>query len=143
MFTTSPNNQMRFFNGTSAATPLTARAATLVWGKTPSLTRNQVVNKLVSTGESTSCGFAASTPRLDVRKALRGTSETALVGELLDPATGFSPSPETTPVTAKLYSGTGRQLKDTRSGYVSALLRKPISITSGQVIGPSTDALPQ
>jgi hypothetical protein len=153
-------------SGTSQATPMVAGAAALVWGKTPTLSRNQVVNTLVSTGEKTSCGFAASTPRLDVRKALLGTSETALVGMILDPVTGLAPSPDTTPVTAKLFSGTtllksddtnqsgfyemtelaagtGMQLKDTRSGYVSATLRKPISITSGQVAGPFTDALPQ
>jgi hypothetical protein len=136
----------------------------LVWGKTPSLTRDQVVNKLVSTGEKTSCGFAAPTPRLDVRKALLGTPETAIVGQLLDPETGNAASP---PATAKLYSGTtllksdtanesgfyemtgltagtGRTLKATGgSGYVNANVRKGISIVSGQVAGPSTDALPQ
>jgi thermitase len=163
---TVPNGGFTNLGGTSMATPMVAGAAALVWGKTPSLTRNQVVNKLVSTGETTSCGFAASTPRLDVRKALRGTSETALVGMILDPVTGFAPSPDTTAVTAKLLSGTtllksdatnrygfyemtglaagtGLQLKDTRSGYVSATLRKPISITSGQVAGPFTEALPR
>jgi thermitase len=163
---TVPDSGFATFSGTSMATPMVAGAAALVWGNTPTLTRNQVVNTLVSTGEKTSCGFAASTPRLDVRKALLGTSETALVGMILDPVTGFAPSPDTTPVTAKLFSGTtllksddtnqsgfyemtelaagtGMQLKDTRSGYVSATLRKPISITSGQVAGPFTDALPQ
>jgi thermitase len=163
---TVPNSGFANLSGTSQAVPMVAGAAALVWGNTPTLTRNQVVNTLVSTGEKTSCGFAASTPRLDVRKALLGTSETALVGMILDPVTGFAPSPDTTPVTAKLFSGTtllksddtnqsgfyemtelaagtGMQLKDTRSGYVSATLRKPISITSGQVGGPFTDALPQ
>jgi hypothetical protein len=42
-----------------------------------------------------------------------------------------------------LAAGSGMQLKDTTSGYVSATLSKPISITSGQVAGPFTDALPQ
>jgi thermitase len=163
---TVPDSGFATFSGTSMATPMVAGAAALVWGNTPTLTRNQVVNTLVSTGEKTSCGFAASTPRLDVRKALLGTSETALVGMILDPVTGLAPSPDTTPVTAKLFSGTtllksddtnqsgfyemtelaagtGMQLKDTRSGYVSATLRKPINITSGQVAGPFTDALPQ
>jgi thermitase len=163
---TVPNSGFANNSGTSQASPMVAGAAALVWGNTPSLTAGQVVNMLRSTGEKTSCGFAASTPRLDVRKALLGTSETALVGMILDPVTGLAPSPDTTPVTAKLLSGTtllksddtnqsgfyemtelaagtGMQLKDTRSGYVSATLRKPISVTSGQVGGPFTDALPQ
>jgi len=144
---------------------MVAGAAALVWGKTPSLTRDEVVNKLVNTGESTSCGFAAPTPRLDVRKALLGTSETAIVGQLLDPETG-AVADATQPI-AKLYSGTtllksdtanesgfyemkgltagtGRTLKVTGgSGYVNANLRNGISIVSGQVAGPSTDALPR
>jgi subtilisin family serine protease len=159
------NNGYADKGGTSMATPMVAGAAALVWGTTPSLTRKEVVNKLVNNGEPTTCGFAVPTPRLDVRKAIRGTTETALVGQLLDPATGTAPLPETTPATAKLYAGTtllhsdatnasgfyemtglaagtGRQLKDTRSGYVSATLRRPISIASGQVAGPLTDALP-
>jgi hypothetical protein len=143
---------------------MVAGAAALVWGKTPSLTTDQVVNTLVSTGETTSCGYAAPTPRLDVRKALLGTSETAIVGQLLDPATGDAPGFGAPPVTAKLFSGTtllksdatteygfyemtgltagtGRTLKATRSGSVKGTLRKGISIVSGQVAGPSTDAL--
>jgi thermitase len=160
----SPNNGYRYLSGTSMASPMVAGAAALVWGKTPSLTRGQVVNKLVSTGEKTSCGFVAPTPRLDVRKALLGTSETAIVGQLLDPETGNAASP---PATAKLFSGTtllksdatnesgfyemtgltagtGRTLKVTGgSGFVNANLRKGISIVSGAVAGPSTDALPQ
>jgi hypothetical protein len=133
----------------------------LVWGKTPNLTRGQVVNTLVSTGEKTGCGFAAPTRRLDVRKALLGTSETAIVGQLLDPDSGFPPA------TAKLYSGTtllkadatnesgfyemtaltagtGMKLKATSGdGYVSGTLRNGISIVDGKVTGPYTDALPQ
>ena len=162
----TPNNGARFASGTSMAAPMVAGAAALVWGKTPSLTREQVVNKLVSTGEKTSCGFAAPTPRLDVRKALLGTSETAIVGQLLDPETGEAPGFGTPPATAKLFSGdtllksdatnesgfyemtglragTGRTLKATRSGSVKGTLRKGISIVNGQVAGASTDALPQ
>jgi thermitase len=160
------NNGYGYASGTSSAAPMVAGAAALVWGKTPSLTREQVVNKLVSTGETTSCGFAAPTPRLDVRKALLGTSETAIVGQLLDPETGEAPGFGTPPATAKLFSGdtllksdatnesgfyemtglragTGRTLKATRSGSVKGTLRKGISIVNGQVAGASTDALPQ
>jgi thermitase len=166
ILTISPNNGSDFTSGTSEAAPMVAGAAALVWGKTPSLTREQVVNKLVSTGETTSCGFAAPTPRLDVRKALLGTSETAIVGQLLDPETGEAPGLGVPPATAKLFSGTtllksdatnesgfyemtgltagtGRTLKATRSGSVKGTLRKGISIVDGQVAGPSTDALPQ
>jgi thermitase len=162
----TPNNGSRYASGTSSAAPMVAGAAALVWGKTPSLTRDQVVNKLVSTGEMTSCGFAAPTPRLDVRKALLGTSETAIVGQLLDPETGEAPGLGAPPATAKLFSGTtllksdatnasgfyemtgltagtGRTLKATRSGSVKGPLRKGISIVNGQVAGASTDALPQ
>jgi thermitase len=166
IFSLDRNNSSRFASGTSMASPMVAGAAALVWGKTPNLTTDQVVNTLVSTGETTSCGYAASTPRLDVRKALLGTSETAIVGQLLDPATGNTAA-GTEPI-AKLFSGTtllqsdtadpasgfyemtgltagtGRTLKVTGgTGYVNGTLRKPISITSGQVAGPSTDALPQ
>jgi hypothetical protein len=101
-----------------------------------------------------------------VRKALLGTSETAIVGQLLDPETGEAPGFGAPPATAKLFSGdtllksdatnesgfyemtglragTGRTLKATRSGSVKGTLRKGISIVSGQVAGASTDALPQ
>jgi thermitase len=162
----TPNNGSRFASGTSMAAPMVAGAAALVWSKTPSLTRSQVVNTLVSTGEKTSCGFAAPTRRLDVRKALLGTSETAIVGQLLDPATHTAPGSGVPPATAKLFSGntllkadetnesgfyemtgltagTGMKLKATRSGSVSGTLRTGISIVDGKVTGPSTDALPQ
>ncbi len=158
-----PNFGTSFRSGTSMAAPMVAGAAALVWGKTPSLTRNQVVNKLVSTGEPTSCGFAAPTPRLDVRKALLGTSETAIVGQLFDPVYGIG---GTGGAPAKLFSGTtllksdatngygfyemtgltagtGRTLKAARSGYyANTNLRKGIRIVDGQVAGPFTDAAP-
>jgi hypothetical protein len=136
-----------------------------VLGENPGFTRDQVVDRLVSTGESTSCGFASPTRRVDVRKALVGTSETAMVGLLLDPFTGSAPSPESTPANARLFSdttqlnadatdrygfyemtglaaGTAMTLKGERSGYVNAQLRKGINIASEQVAGPTTDALP-
>jgi subtilisin family serine protease len=173
ILSTTRNGGYESKGGTSMAAPMVAGAAALVWGKTPSLTREEVVNKLVSTGEKTSCGFAAPTRRLDVRKALLGTSETAIIGQLLDPATGRAPgyspvfgAPPPPLATAKLFSGNtllkadatnesgfyemtgltagiGMKLKATRSGYVSATLRNGISIVDGKVTGPSTDAMPQ
>jgi hypothetical protein len=166
ILSTTRNSGYESKRGTSMASPMVAGAAALVWGKTPSLTRGQVVNKLVSTGETTSCGFAAPTPRLDVRKALLGTSETAIVGQLLDPDTGRAPGSGVPPATAKLFSGntliksdatnesgfyemtgltagTGMKLKATRSGSVKGTLRNGISIVDGKVAAPSTDALPQ
>src|SRR5215203_3413031 len=171
IYSTRLNGGYEFRRGTSMASPMVAGAAALVWGKTPILTREEVVNTLVSTGAKTSCGFAAPTRRLDVRKALLGTSETAIIGQLLDPATGRAPGQWTVfgspPLaTAKLFSGntllkadettqygfyemtgltagTGRTLKATRSGYVSSTLRTGIRIVDGKVTGPSTDALPQ
>src|SRR5215218_5815668 len=161
IFPSTSNGSFLSLNGTSFAAPMVAGAAALVWGKTPSLTRDQVINKLVSTGEKTSCGFAAPTPRLDVRKALLGTSETAIVGQLL----GGEGGGPLVPVTAKLYSGdtllksdainesgfyemtglragTGMKLKATSGGSaVSGRLRSGISIVNGQVAGPSTDAM--
>jgi thermitase len=161
----TPAMGSRSRSGTSMASPMVAGAAALVWGKNPSLTRDQVVNKLVSTGETTTCGFAAPTPRLDVRKALLGTSETAIVGQLLSGEGGGAPP---RPVTAKLFSGntllksdainesgfyemtgltagTSMKLKATTSGNsgpaVSGRLRNDISIVNGQVAGPFTDAM--
>lgn len=166
IFSTVPNGGFDAKSGTSMATPMVSGAAALVWGRSPGLTRDQVVSKLVSTGDPTSCGFPVAIPRLDVRKALLGNPETSLVGSLLDPATGSAPSPESTPLNAKLFSGstllgsdatteygfyeitelssgTGRKLKSARSGYVRTALRMPIGLVSGQVKGPFTDAVPQ
>ena len=163
---TLPNNGYGYLSGTSMASPVVAGAAALIMGENPDFTKDQVVERLLSTGESTSCGFASSTRRVDVREALLGTSETAMVGLLLDPFTGSAPSPEATPVNARLFSGTTQletdatngygfyemsglaagtamTLKGEHSGYVNAQLRRGINIASGQVAGPTTDALPR
>ena len=163
---TLPNNGYGYLSGTSMASPVVAGAAALVLGENPSFTSDQVVNRLVSTGEPTGCGFASATRRVDVRKALVGTSETAMVGLLLDPFTGSAPSPEVTPANARLLSGTTQlnadamngygfyemtglaagtamTLRGEGSGYVNAQLRKGINIAPEQVAGPTTDALPR
>jgi hypothetical protein len=140
-----------------------AGAAALVWGQLPALTRDalspgcwhrQIIN----------CGFAAATRRVDVRKAITGTVETALIGRILDPFTGKAPAPNTTGSTAQLLSGTtllksdvsdkagfyeligltagtGRTLKGLRTSFVTANLRNNIAITASLVNGPFTDAI--
>jgi len=167
ILSTLPEAGYGTFSGTSQATPIVAGAAALVWGETPSLTRDEIVSTLVNNGKSTNCGFAASTKRVDVRKAIAGTPETAIIGRILDPFTGKAPSSPITPTTASLYSGstlqgspdqtntsgfyeitgltagTGRILKGSRTGYVNATVRTGITITSNVVAGPYTDALPK
>ena len=153
-------------SGTSMSSPMVAGAAALVWGQSPSLTRNQLVSRIVTNGKAISCGFAATTKRLDVRKAITVTPETAIIGRILDPFTGKAPSSPITPTTAKLFTGTtelasdqtntggfyemtgivagtGRTLNGSRAGYVNATVRTGITITSNVVAGPYTDALPK
>lgn len=162
---TVPDLGYAYYSGTSMSSPVVAGAAALVWGQVPALTRDGLINRLVDNGKAISCGFAASTKRLDVRKAILTTSETAFIGRLLDPFTGKAPSPNTSPATARLFSGTtqlktdltdrggsyemtalaaglNRILKGDRAGYVSAPLRTGIPITARVVNGPYTDALP-
>ena len=164
IYSTTPNEGFASFNGTSMASPIVAGAAALVWGQLPALTRDQLVARLVTNGKAISCGFAAATRRLDVRKAIFGTVETAVVGRILDPFTGAAPSANTIATNARLFSGatqlavdgtnrggsyemTGltvgaRMLRGDRAGYVNNALRN-LSTVLGIVVGPSTDALPQ
>ncbi len=149
------------------ASPVVAGAAALVWGQLPTLTRDTLVARLLAYAKPIRCGFAATTKRLDVRKAILGTSETALIGRLLDPFTGKAPSSNTWPAIAQIFSGvtflksdstdrggsyemTGlsvgaRTLKGNRvlapAAYVNATLRN-INILANVVNGPYTDALP-
>lgn len=163
IFSTVPGEGFTELSGTSMASPVVAGAAALVWGQVPALTRDQLVARLVTTGEVIGKGFAAATRRVDVRKAILGTVETALVGRLLDPFTGQAPSPNTTPDNARLFlgatqlaidgtnrggsyemtglaAGTSRQLRGDRAGYVTSSLRSPLTVTAGLVGGPFTDA---
>jgi hypothetical protein len=155
------------FSGTSMASAVVAGAAALVWGQLPTLTRDQLVARLVNNGKAINCGFAAATRRVDVRKAITGVSEIALVGRLQDPFTGKAPSPNTSPANARLLNGAAQVAIDAtnRSGsyemtglatgvhilkgdraaapaYVNARLRN-LTIAGGLVNGPYTDALPK
>lgn len=163
IYSTTPDEGFASFAGTSMASPIVAGAAALVWGQLPALTRDGLVTRLVTNGKVISCGFAAATRRLDVRKAITGTVETALVGRILDPFTGAAPSANTIATNARLFSGTtqlaidgtnrggsyemtgltvgARTLKGDRAGYVNNTLRS-LSTLLGVVVGPFTDALP-
>ena len=166
IFSTTPAAGYESFSGTSMASPLVAGAAALVLGQEPALTRDQLVTRLINNGQAISCGFAAATRRLDVRKALLRTAETAIVGQLVDPFTGVAPSPPLAATTASLFlgatqlatdftnaagsyemaglmAGSGRILKGSRVGYVTAPVRAGISVTAGVVAGPYSDALPK
>ena len=163
---TIPGAGYATLSGTSMASPIVAGAAALVWGELPSLTRDELVSQIVDNGKRISCGFAASIRRLDVRKAILGTPETAIIGRILDPFTGKAPSSPVTPTDTTLFSGqtlqasdktnssgfyemtgitagTNRTLKGNRSDYVTAAVRKNITIKSDIVAGPFTDALPK
>jgi subtilisin family serine protease len=164
ILSTLPDAGFGPLSGTSMSSPVVAGAAALVWGQLPALTRDQLVSRLVTNGKAISCGFAATTRRVDVRKAILGTSEVAIVGRILDPFSGKAPSANTTPTNARLFSGatqlavdgtnrggsyemtglaagTARILKGDRAGYVNAQLRTGISLAS--VAGPFTEALPK
>ncbi len=151
-------------SGTSMASPVVAGAAALVWGQLPALTRDGLVARLVTKGKLISKGFPARARRVDVRQALLGTTERAIVGRILDPATGKAPSSPLAPVSARLFSGvtplaldltnsggsyemtglgtgTSRILRGNKGGYANAMVRNNITIAS--VAGPYTDALPK
>ena len=92
-FSTFPDIGFGAISGTSMASPIVAGAAALVLGQLPALTRDQLIPRIVNSGKSISCGFAAAIRRLDVRKAILGTLETAIVGRILDPFDGKAPNP--------------------------------------------------
>ncbi|OOP55877.1 MAG: hypothetical protein AYP45_12185 [Candidatus Brocadia carolinensis] len=165
---TTPGAGYEPMSGTSMASPVVAGAAALVWGQIPALTRDQLIARLVNNGKllpaGISSGFPVATRRLDVRQALLGTTERAIVGRILDPFTGKAPSSPITPTTARLFSGatqlatdltnsggayemtglgagTARRLLGNKTGYPNTQIRTGITIAS--VAGPFTDALPK
>jgi hypothetical protein len=167
IYSTLPEAGFGPLSGTSMATPVVAGAAALVWGQLTDLTRDTLVSRLRTYGRTISCGFAAATRRVDVRRAILGTSETAVVGQVMDPWTGKAPSPSTVGATVSLKSGTivegsdatnrggsyeitsglspgsGHKLTGAKSGYITTLMRSPITITAGTLRGPYMDALPK
>jgi len=159
---TIPNAGIASFSGTSMASPIVAGAAALVWGQIPTLTRDGLVTRLLATGKSIDCGFPVAAKRLDVRKAVTGTAETAVIGQAIDPWTGKAP-PSSVANTMKLLNGTTligsdltnqtgsyeikapaatatRTLTSTRTGYVTGALRSA-SVVANTVAGPYIDAM--
>ncbi len=159
---TVPGAGFEPMSGTSMASPVVAGAAALVWGQLPTLTRETLVSRLVANGKVINCGFAATTKRVDVSKAITGASETAIVGRVLDPFTGKAPSPPTVPATVQalngttvlksdatntagsyemtgLTAGTAITVAGTKTGYIPGKLRSATSVAS-IVLGPFTDA---
>jgi len=151
-------------SGTSMASPVVAGSAALVWEQFPNLTRDQLVAKLVSSGKQISCGFAAATSRVDVRKAILGSAETTVIGRVLDPWTALPPSPYNTPTTVELLKGSTVQASDgtelfgfyeldnlaassssqilraSKTDYIPAQLRST-SVAAGVIKGPYVDTL--
>lgn len=164
---TLPGAGFGALSGTSMSSPIVAGAAALVWGQQPSLSRLQLIDRIVNNGKSINCGFDVATRRLDVRKAILGTAETAIVGRILDPFSGKAPSPLTIPTNARLFLGLSQLAADTTNvggsyemtglaaglgrilrgdrvpSYVDAQLKTGIPILAGLVAGPYTDALPK
>jgi thermitase len=167
IYSTLPAEGFGPMSGTSMATPIVAGSAALVWGELPTLTRGQLVSRLITNGKSIAKGFAASTRRVDVRKAITAASEAGLVGRILDPFTGEAHSPNTTADTASLWNGATQVASDATNNKSGAYemtglttgartLRasrttpalpvanmRNVTISSGTVAGPYTDAKPR
>lgn len=162
---TLPDERYEAWAGTSMATPLVSGAAALVWGQLPALTGAQLIARIVNNGKAISCGFAAATRRLDVRKALFQNAETATIGRVLDGGTGKPPSPNTVAATIQVRSGTtilgadaanrggsyevfgagtpgvGRNINAIKPGYATDTIKTPVTVLNGTNTGPFTDAL--
>lgn len=164
ILSTMPGAGFGSMSGTSMASPIVAGGAALVWGQLTTLTRDTLVARLLTYGQSTSCGFKVATKRLDVRKAIYGTAETAVIGHVFDPFGGTPTSPPTTAGTVFLRSGTTnlasdatntggsyemtglaagtlRNLYATKAGYINTQMRYPITITANTVHGPYWDGI--
>jgi hypothetical protein len=126
--------------GTSMSSPIVAGAAALVWGQLPGLTRDQLVARLVCNGKLTSCGFPVAARRVDVRKAITGVAESALVGRLHDAFTGKAPSPNNSATTARLFNGGAQVALDltNRGGFyeMTGLLAGNRILKGDRVLAP-------
>lgn len=162
---TFPDEGFGPLSGTSMASPIVAGTAALVWGQFPALTRAQLIARIVTNGKTITCGFAAATKRVDVRRAIFQTFETVAIGRVLDGANAKPPSPNTVPATVQVRSGTtvlgsdatnrggsyevfgstlpgiSRNLLAAKAGYVTDVIRSPLTVLSGVSTGPFTDAM--
>ena len=164
---TLPDGGFGPLSGTSMASPIVAGGAALVWGQFPGLTRDQLVNRLLTTAQPVNCGFSGATRRIDLRKAITNTPEITLLGRLHDPFTGKAPSPNVFPSFARLFNGGTSVAWDqtNQSGFYemvnltagtrnlrgdrvmapqygsNATLRR-LNILTDRVTGPFTDAIP-
>lgn len=162
---TLPDERYEAWAGTSMASPIVAGGAALVWGQFPALTRDQLIARMVGNGKSISCGFGAATRRLDVRRAIFLTGETAVIGRVLDGGTGKPPSPNIVAGTVQVRSGStvlssdatnrggsyevfgatlpgaGRNLNAIKGGYATNIIKSPVTVLAGVNTGPFTDAV--
>ena len=161
---TLPGDRFGTMHGTSMATPIVAATAALVWGHEPDLTREAVVRRLIATGKPITCGFAAPTRRVDVRHALLGTPESAVIGRIVDGASGrpiaaVTPSVEVLEAGVVVGSavtdaggsyevvdaglaGSARRLKVAAHGYIpDPAARRSVTVSTSAPTGPFTDGV--
>jgi subtilisin family serine protease len=166
IMSTFPNEGYQPLNGTSMASPMVAGAAALLWGQAPGLGRQGVIDRLVDNGKSISCGFAAATRRVDVRKAITETGEAVVIGRMLDgtsgkPVASGNPSVQVLDgstvlgadatnrggsyeVTGDGIAGGSRKIKASRTGYITdSSARSPLTVLGSSPTGPFTDVMAQ
>lgn len=163
---TVPGAGFEAWSGTSMASPVVAGAVALIWGELPSLTRDQLITRILNNSQPITCGFPGYTAkRIDINRALTQTAEERTVlGRILDPFTGKPPTPPL--ANAKVFSGTTQLGNDTisrdgfyeirvsgtattnltlaatKSGYVTSNLRR-FNLATNKITGPFTDAFPK
>lgn len=163
---TLPNQSYGPMSGTSMASPVVAGGAALIWGQFSTDTLAQIIARLVTNGQTVSCGFAAPTRRLDVRKALFPlTGETVVNGRLLDSVSAQPPSQNTVAATVQVKNGAtilgtdltnsggmyevfgvtlpgvSRNIAVSKPGYITDMIRMPVTVTAGVPTGRFTDAV--